>query len=192
MKRVLLALCVLFLFLGFVCVNPQQQQQQSGATNKTTDAVVTNAPPVEPEWTGKVYSLTDGKLIPLEAQRPTADVKTKALGLGGGSFVYTYTESASPTRIQSSNTEFVIRFDGNADPAGLVILNRVATKNGKREIVTVKVGSMGLKTNKTVQNLKLTFAPYGKSVKITIADPLTAGEYGFRTISGVTYLFGVD
>jgi hypothetical protein len=183
-----IVLCFLFLFLGFAfTANAQQPEQQITTTTTTTTAVE------EPEYSGAVYLLSNGKLTSLESQRPTVATKIKKLGFGGGTSAYVYTRSASPMRV-ASNAEFVMRLEGRADPVSLIILNKMEQRNNGRQIVIAKLKSVVKGSGQEgTQNLEVKFIKYGReSVRITTTGPLAPGEYAFRTVSGITYLFGVD
>jgi hypothetical protein len=183
MKRILF--CFLFLFLGIAFTTDAQQQEQQIATTSTARVD-------EPEYSGAVYLLSNGKLTSLESQRPSVTSKVKNLGLGGASSAYVYVGAASPIRV-ASNAEFVMRLEGRADPVSLIVLSKMEQKNNARQIVIGKVNSMGTKSEGGPQNLEIKFIKYGlESVRITTAGTLAPGEYAFRTVSGVTYLFGVD
>jgi hypothetical protein len=191
-KRFALVPVFFVLFSAVVTVGQQQDTPASSSAEKSA----TTTAPIEPEWPGPIFLLVEGKLIPIEGQRPTGSTKIKALGFGGGTFSYVYAKPASPTRIASgANPVFVMRLERDVNPETLVVLDQMQTSSDNRKIVTAKVGSMvkGFSGKEGTQNLELTFVRYGStSAKFTIKKVLPKGEYAFRTASGITYMFGVD
>ena len=194
MKNVF-ALAAICMGLTFIA-SAQNANPNPDKSPKTVTADSTTLPPTppEPEWSGAVYLLSGGKLVPLESQRPQVDTKVKALGFGGGTMAFVYQGPASSTR--STTTEFVVRLGPGENPAAVILLSPLQQQKGARRLLVQRVGGLagGLKSSAPNSNgLDVNFSKYGtNSVKIVPATPLPPGEYAFRTASGITYLFGVD
>ncbi len=103
--------------------------------------------PQEPEYNSVVFSL-DGNvaLIPLDRQQGSVQSKVKALGFGGVNGSTVFTGERSSMRFKNGQKlQFVIRVsDQGTDPSTLVNLMALNSSKGKRELVTLKVGAMGL------------------------------------------------
>jgi hypothetical protein len=199
MKHTVVFVLVLFLGLTNVVTAQNTNSAKPVASNTMSTATLpVLAPMLEPEWTGQIAVISDGKLIDLEHQKPSATMKIKGLGFGGGTTAFVYTGTNSPIRVDTSTAEFVVRLEGSENPALFVVLDRLQqdAKKGTRFIVVDKVGSLvsGFKTTTNSDNgtVELTFKKYGNCVKITTTLMLTPGEYAFRTKTGITYMFGVN
>ena len=145
--------------------------------------------PLVPELLGVVYHLDSEKatLVPLERQ--PAHIVSK-----GATFLFgTYKRrvevqgARSPVRFAAGQKlEFVVSTEQ-------VQLYRLASKQKKREALltssTVLVVAERTKTNLSVMAIDM--RPYGSAIKITPAESLTPGEYGFR-IGNEMFCFGVD
>ena len=184
MKTVLLYVAITFLASGFIA-RAQTPVASNATANTATTTSATTLP--EPEWSGQVSAIVDGKLVALESQTPTVG--------GGRVAAWVYRGLSSPIRATAS-TEFVVRLEPSQNPSAVVTLDRVSpdAKKGDRKVVVAKTSLMGFgKTTMNNSGVEVKFVKYGAgSAKIVPASPLTAGEYAFRTASGVSYLFGID
>lgn len=177
-----------FALLGLVVATSAQN------TNSVVTKPATTTTLLEPEWPGQVVLLADGKLVPLENQRPQTSTKVKGLGFGGGTMAFVYQGTTSPTRVKTA--EFLVRLAAGENPNTVILgLSPMVKEKGNRLLVAQKVGGLirGFKTSTGSDGLEVRFEKYGTtSAKIVPTTPLAPGEYAFRTASGVTYLFGVE
>jgi len=152
----------------------------------------------EPEYLGVFFLLdsSTGNLVPLERQTPVS--KTKAAGLDGWQRTLEIKGEKSPVRYKEGHTiEFVVLVSSQQiDPQGIIQFFSLESKNGKRQLVTVKTNSMGtsVKSVTTERAVPFNAAKYGtSSFKITPAQNLPPGEYTLSA-PGVNdgFCFGID
>jgi hypothetical protein len=153
----------------------------------------------EPEY-DFVYHYLDpasGSLMALERQTPNANFKLRFMGYGGGRTAYEVRGGRSTVRFKAGEKiELVVRgIPATVDPATVITLVRFEAKKDKRELVTIKVGAMGM-GSKTMSpesgGLPINTVKYGSySLKISPADPLAPGEYGIISANQF-FCFGID
>ena len=155
--------------------------------------------PVEPEYNFAVFALdAGGALVPVERQQGGVQTKVKAMGFGGGSASTVFSGDKSPVRFKAGQKlRFVFRVsDPSIDPATLINLQQLGSSKGKRELVTVKVGAMGMHANASAGKAgsTLQFEKYGEhSYRFSPPADLQPGEYLITAAGSLqSFLFGVD
>jgi hypothetical protein len=163
--------------------------------------LVAQAPVTEPEFNDVFAGLDAGKLVPLERQTPTIQVKSS-----GFISVNVKTSSEIPgtrstVRFQSGQPlDFVVRSmfaaTPGVDPSTFYTLHRLDVKKKTRGlIITTAHGSvLGATANTDPQAaLPVTFSRYGaSSLKVTVGA-LPRGEYALKSMYNQSvFCFGVD
>ncbi len=152
----------------------------------------------EPEYVNSAFRLdANAALTPLERQ--TGHPVTKPQGLGHvASKVLVFPGDRSPVRFTAGdNLEFVVRVERrDVDPQTSIQFYILKPAKGKRELIVVKAGSMGISSKSTIGESALAFeaTKYGEfSFKIRSISALPPGEYTISTsTSRDGYCFGVD
>ncbi len=153
----------------------------------------------EPEYANSVFLLeSDGTLKPLERQTPSAGVKIKAMGFGGGSSSMVFNGAKSPVRISADQKpKFIVRLAaGDVDPSTLIQFFALKPTKDKRELQVGKAGFMarGAKTTMNDTAIPFSVTKYGNSsFKVIPNSSLEPGEYALSTTTSQDgYCFGVD
>jgi hypothetical protein len=151
----------------------------------------------EPEYLGNFFLLdsSTGNLIPLERQTPATTAK--GTGYAGEEVSIEFKEEKSPVRFkEGQELQFVVLVSSQqTDPQTLQFFS-LASKNGKRRLVTAKRNFMGTKGKSVMGEKAVPFnaTKYGtSSFKITAAQKLSPGEYVLGapgTHDG--FCFGID
>ena len=155
---------------------------------------------IEPEYQNVVFYLdtTSTNLIPLERQKPSVRVRVKALGYAGSEKIMEIKGEKSPNRFTAGQTlEFIVRVSSQqTDPQSYIDFFKLESKNGNRQIVLAKAGTMGINGRSTTKDASVAFdaAKYGgASFKFRAAVELPPGEYEVSTIHAKdAFCFGVD
>ncbi len=173
----------------------------SARAQTATQATTTEAE--EPQYVGQFFLLdTNGKLTPLEQQKPTMESKTHnhfiSVSSTGAQVV---PNTASPIRALPS-AHFIVRASPgaeNIDPNTLIALKPFVVQKGERTmpISTAKAGMFqGVKSQQAADSsIALTFKKYGKSsMEVIPSQPLPPGEYALAANGGYggVFCFGVD
>ncbi len=155
----------------------------------------------EPEFDGVFFRLDAGKLVSLEQETATIQVKGGSFFVASAKAAWVIPGRKSPVRFPSSQPlEFVVRsplVTTAVDPNTFFVLRRLDSKKKTREIVfmTGHFSPIGgsEKTNLSEGVLPVTFSRYGKSSYEITTAPLPPGEYALSASYGQTvYCFGTD
>lgn len=155
---------------------------------------------VEPEFADVFFTLDAGKLIPLERQSASTQIKTSGFIVVNSKSVMAFPGKASPVRLPGSELVFIVRSQfaaSSSDPTDLYHLRRLTIKKDQREILltTVHVSPVGgsVRNTRTDGVVPLAFSRYGKSSYRITASGLAPGEYAIGRANGQTvFCFGVD
>jgi hypothetical protein len=153
----------------------------------------------EPEYSNSVFRLeANGSLKPLERQRPSTVRKVKALGYGGATAASVIPGESSLVRFTAGdNLEFVVRVERrDIDPQTSLQFFTLKPEKGKRQLLIVKVGSIGISSKTTAGESPVAFeaTKYGEfSFKVRPVSALPPGEYTISTRSSLDgFCFGID
>jgi hypothetical protein len=155
---------------------------------------------VEPEFADVFFSLDSGKLIPLERQSASTQIKTSGFLVVNGKGVMAFPGKASPVRFHGGELVFIVRSQSAAsgiDPTDLYHLRRLSVQKDQREILltTVHVSRVGGSATSTRTDgiIPLAFSRYGGSSYKVTASALAPGEYAIGRARGQTvFCFGID
>lgn len=148
------------------------------------------------------YNPSANSVAPLEKTAATMKTKTKFLGYGGASVLYTIEGDKSPVRIMAADSAvFLIDAGGNALPD--LSLYMLAVNKGARQATTQKLNGTFKQMGGNIMSggaiIPINITRAGSSVyRLTPAKPLERGEYFFATkpvasASSVdVYAFGID
>ena len=144
----------------------------------------------EPEKLNVMYAVDSiGTLVPLE--RTAAKVRTSAKLTGGAKQVAQLEGAASALRLVAGvEPVFVVKLATGVDP-GTWTLYAFESKKNHREVVLANAGYLSAKAG--LGAVACDVSKYGEgSYKLTPAQPLSAGEYGFSSAnSNDVFAFGV-
>jgi hypothetical protein len=157
----------------------------------------------EPQYVGQFVALgPDAKLVPLEQQKPTYQMKTKNHFISVTANGEQTVPGASSSARFAPDVHFIVRVPAgmeNTDPNTLMALKPFVVKKDVRSIPmnSAKAGMFqGAKGGQAADtSIALTFKKYGaNSLEVIPSQPLPAGEYVLSAANSAqsVYCFGVD
>jgi len=180
------------LFLGLAIASAQQPLTKPQASPATT-ANPTTTP--APRWAGEIMQSLEGKLVPLESQRPEQVTKVKGFGLRGATSGFVFKGSSATTKVGASPA-FVVKIALKSSPKSVIQLYRLEVVSGKRYLLLAKVTSMARNSGSVSgdSQVGLEFDQVSADViGFKPGVPLAPGEY-VATIDGepLGFLFRVE